>query len=128
MDRDDGRSGERDVQADGQANGPAEPRAAGDTAGRTARGMSGLAYAGLGFQFAVSLVVFYYLGQWLDRRLGTAPVFLLGCVLAGSGAAFYAMYRQLMNAQRRDAVARAARRSAGQAPDGSAPKVQGRQP
>lgn len=119
MDRDDRRSGERDAQE----HAPAEPQAVGGTARRNAGGISGLAFAGLGFQFAASLVVFYYLGQWLDRRLGTAPVFLLGCVLVGSGAAFYLMYRQSMNAQRRDAAARAARQGAGRAPDGRAPNT-----
>lgn len=71
-----------------------------------ADGSSGLALAGLGFQFAVSLVVFYYLGQWLDRRFGTAPVFLLVSMLAGAGASFYVMYTQLMRAQRRADEAR----------------------
>ena len=73
--------------------------------------------AGAGIQFAVSIVVFLYLGQWLDRRLGTAPVFLLGCVFVGAAASFYSMYRQLMAAQRRDAERRAAeRRAAGGTP------------
>ena len=74
-------------------------------------GKAALAAVGLGVQFAASLVAFYYLGQWLDRRLGTAPVFLLGCVLLGSGTAFYVMYRQLMGAQRRETAARAAARA-----------------
>jgi F0F1-type ATP synthase assembly protein I len=106
MDRDDRRSGERDQQVGASA----ERRAAGPTTGGDAGGMGGLAFAGLGLQFAASLVVFAYLGQWLDRRLGTAPVFLLVSVLVGSGAAFYAMYRQLMRAQRREDAARAAAR------------------
>lgn len=83
---------------------PAPAPAAPDAGPRTAAqadGLGGLALAGLGFQFAVSLVVFYYLGTWLDRRFGTAPVFLLVCMLAGAGASFYAMYTQLMRAQRR---------------------------
>ena len=71
-------------------------------------GLGGLAVAGLGFQFAVSLVVFYFLGQWLDRRLGTAPVFLLGCVFVGGGASFYAMYTRLMRAQNQADAARRA--------------------
>ncbi len=62
--------------------------------------------AGAGLQFAVSIVVFLFLGQWLDRRLGTAPVFLFGCVFVGAGGSFYSMYRQLMAAQRRDAERR----------------------
>ncbi len=109
MNRDDRRSGERDESAGAPAEAAPAARL-GEPSSAAARpaGTSGLVYAGLGFQFAVSLVVFYYLGQWLDQRLGTAPVFLLVCVLVGSGAAFYAMYRQLMGAQRRDAAARAA--------------------
>ncbi len=107
MDRDDRRSGERDERVSAPAGPP------------VAKGMSGVAYAGLGFQFAAALVVFFYLGQWLDQRFGTAPVLLLTCVLVGSGTAFYAMYRQLMTAQRRDQAARAATRvpRAGDSPE-----------
>ena len=68
-------------------------------------------------------MVFFYLGQWLDRRLGTAPVFLLACVLVGSGAAFYAMYRQLLSAQRREAAARAAARAVDDAPGSRPPEA-----
>jgi hypothetical protein len=128
MDPNDRRSGERDEllnEEPGRA--PGGHRTAGGTTGGTAGqgaggadvgGMSGLAFAGLGFQFAASLVAFYYLGQWLDRRLGTAPVFLFGCVLAGSGASFFLMYRQMMNAQRREDAARVERRRAGTPPKG----------
>ena len=59
---------------------------------------------------AVSLILFVLLGQWLDRRLGTAPVFLLVCVFVGAGGAFYSMYRALMAAQRREDEARALER------------------
>ncbi|MGZ8376770.1 MAG: AtpZ/AtpI family protein [Gemmatirosa sp.] len=94
-----------------EAQGPNDPERAGRRQEATADerrrkaaqadGSSGLALAGLGFQFAVSLVVFYYLGQWLDRRFGTAPVFLLVSMVLGAGASFYFMYSQLMRAQRR---------------------------
>lgn len=57
------------------------------------------AYAGLGLQFAVSILVFLFVGQWLDRKLGTAPVFLLVGVFVGAGGAFYSMYRKLMAIQ-----------------------------
>ena len=69
------------------------------------------AAAGAGIQFAASILVFLFLGQWLDRRLGTAPVFLLGCVFVGAGASFYSMYRTLTAAQRRDDARRAAERA-----------------
>jgi hypothetical protein len=87
---------------------PAE-RASGYTSrGSGGDGLGGIAVAGLGLQFAVSLVGFYFLGQWLDRRLGTAPVFLLGCVFVGGGASFYAMYTRLMRAQNQADAARRA--------------------
>jgi F0F1-type ATP synthase assembly protein I len=72
----------------------------------------GLVAAGAGLQFAVSLLVFVFLGQWLDRRLGTAPVFLLGCVFVGAGGSFYAMYRTMTAAQRREDEERARRKAA----------------
>jgi hypothetical protein len=74
--------------------------------------------AGAGLQFAVSLLLFVLLGQWLDRRLGTAPVFLFGFVFVGGAASFYSMYRQLMAAQRREAAWNAARAAAGRPTDG----------
>lgn len=53
-------------------------------------------YAGIGLQFAASVVLFLYLGQWLDRRFGTGPWGVLVGVLVGASAAFYSMYRKLM--------------------------------
>lgn len=55
--------------------------------------------AGVGIQFAVAVIVFLFAGQWLDRRLGTSPLFLMLGVFVGAGAAFYSMYRKLMAAQ-----------------------------
>ena len=63
-------------------------------------------FAGVGLQFAVSILVFLYLGQWLDRKLGTAPWLLIGGVFLGAGASFYSMYRKLMAAQAREEAAR----------------------
>lgn len=70
------------------------------------------AYAGFGMQFVVALLLFLYLGQWADRRLGTSPVFLLVGVFVGAGGSFYAMYRKLMAAQERDDEARRAAKQA----------------
>lgn len=58
-------------------------------------------YAGLGLQFAISIVLFLYVGVWLDGRLGTQPLFLTLGVFTGAGAAFYSMYRSLMADQRK---------------------------
>jgi F0F1-type ATP synthase assembly protein I len=66
------------------------------------KGVSGAAFASMGLQFAVSLIVFVFLGQWADRRFDTSPLFLILGVFVGGGASFYAIYRQLMAAQRRE--------------------------
>jgi F0F1-type ATP synthase assembly protein I len=79
--------------------GPTGPRDSGK--GSTSIGE----YAGLGVQFAASILLFLYVGQWLDRKLGTAPWMLLVGVFVGAGASFYGMYRRLMAAQARDEAA-----------------------
>jgi ATP synthase protein I len=53
-------------------------------------------YAGIGLQFAVSIVLFLYAGQWVDRKLGSEPWGMIVGVFTGAGAAFYSMYRKLM--------------------------------
>ncbi|MFN2637614.1 MAG: AtpZ/AtpI family protein [Gemmatimonadaceae bacterium] len=65
-------------------------------------GLSGADFAGVGLQFAAAIVVFLFVGQWLDRRAGTNGLFTLIGVFAGGGAAFYNMYRKITAAQRRD--------------------------
>lgn len=65
--------------------------------------------AGIGLQFALSILLFLWLGQWIDRKLGTAPLFLLVFVFAGAAASFYSIYRRLMELQRRDDEERARR-------------------
>ena len=73
------------------------------------------AYAGFGLQFVVALLLFLYLGQWVDRRLGTSPVFLVIGIFVGAGGSFYAMYRKLMAAQAREDEAKRAAKQAAQA-------------
>lgn len=73
------------------------------------------AYAGFGMQFVVSLLLFLYIGQWVDRRLGTSPVFLLIGIFVGAGGSFYAMYRKLMAAQAREEEAQRAAKESAQA-------------
>ena len=78
--------------------------------GQPEEGFSVSEFAGVGIQFAVSILLFLYVGQWLDRKLGTAPWLLIIGVFLGAGASFYSMYRKLMAAQARDEAARKARR------------------
>ena len=56
---------------------------------------SGGNIAGAGLQFAVAIILFVFLGQWLDKKFGTSPVFLFVCVFVGAGASLYSMYRKL---------------------------------
>jgi F0F1-type ATP synthase assembly protein I len=56
--------------------------------------------AGLGLQFAATLVVFSFAGIWLDKKLGTSPWLLIVMVFLGAAGAFYSMYRKLMKGQR----------------------------
>jgi F0F1-type ATP synthase assembly protein I len=50
------------------------------------KGLSGSQFAGIGVQFAVSIVVFAFMGIWLDKWLGTSSLFVLVMVLGGAGA------------------------------------------
>ena len=59
-------------------------------------------FAGAGLQFAVSIVLFVFIGQWIDKKLGSSPLFLLAGVFLGGGAAFYSMYRKLSAVQKAD--------------------------
>ena len=80
---------------------PEDPRSSLGTVGR---------FAGLGFQLVASILLFLFGGQWVDRRLGTDPIFLLLGVFIGAAAAIYSMYRSLMAEQRREAAQDAEKR------------------
>lgn len=89
-------------------DGPDEPRPAGEN-GRRGRSesVSVAAFAGLGLQFVVAILLFLYLGHWVDQRIGTSPLFLITGVFVGAGAAFYSIYRRLTAEQRREEAERA---------------------
>lgn len=58
------------------------------------KGMSGSEFAGIGVQFAVTIVVFAFAGVWLDQWLGTSPLFVLIMVFGGAGLGFWSMVRK----------------------------------
>ena len=70
-------------------------------------------YAGVGLQFAIAIVLFLFLGRWLDARMGTKGIFTIAGVFVGAGAGFYSMYRKLMAAQAREEAERKARAGGG---------------
>ncbi|HET7275915.1 MAG TPA: AtpZ/AtpI family protein [Longimicrobiaceae bacterium] len=62
---------------------------------------SAAAFAGVGLQFAGSILLFLFAGRWLDERLGTEPWLLILGVFVGAAAGFYVLYRQLMRGNKR---------------------------
>jgi len=77
-------------------------------------------YAGVGLQFAITLLVGLGIGNWADKRFGTSFFVPIG-VFLGAGAAFYSMYRQLMANLERDESAKRARARAAVEPSPSTP-------
>jgi len=64
-------------------------------------------YLGYGLTWALSTLLFLWLGGRADEWLGTAPWLTLIGAFLGAGAGFYYMYRHLvLDAQRRDAERR----------------------
>lgn len=83
------------------ADEPRGPRPQGPRPGRPLTGApSAAAFAGHGIQLAISILICLYAGQWLDRKLGTDPLFLIVGVFVGAGAGIYSMIRALTAAQR----------------------------
>lgn len=61
--------------------------------------MSGSEFAGVGLQFAITVLLFAFLGVWLDRRLGWSPWLTLVMVFAGAVLGFWSMYRRMAGAR-----------------------------
>ena len=62
---------------------------------------SAASFAGLGIQLVISILLFLYLGQWLDKKFGTDPMLLVVGVFAGAALGIYNMYHVLTAAHRK---------------------------
>jgi F0F1-type ATP synthase assembly protein I len=51
---------------------------------------------GLGLTWALSVLLFLGVGAWLDSRLGTRPILLIGGAFVGAGAGFYYLYYHIV--------------------------------
>lgn len=60
-----------------------------------ARGPGPGRYYGLGIQLVVSILVFVWIGQWADRKLGTGGLLTVLGVFIGFGATMYSLVRSL---------------------------------
>jgi ATP synthase protein I len=64
---------------------------------RESAALRGLApYLTLGIQLALSIVVFFFLGKWLDGRFNTSPWLMLGGLLLGGGGGMYKFITSVM--------------------------------
>lgn len=77
------------------------PTGTGKTPGPTEE-LSASVYAGLGLQFVVGIILFLYLGKWIDAKLGTSPAFLIGGVFLGAAGSFFVVYRKIAADQKKD--------------------------
>ena len=55
-----------------------------------------LRFAGVGVQYALTILVMTLLGIWLDERAGTAPLFLLVLLLLGFIGATWGLIQQVL--------------------------------
>jgi F0F1-type ATP synthase assembly protein I len=64
--------------------------------------VSAASVAGFGIQLVISILLFLYVGQWLDKKLGTDPLLLVVGVFVGAAVGIYNMYHMLTAAQRKE--------------------------
>ncbi|MAN23230.1 MAG: hypothetical protein CME10_03080 [Gemmatimonadetes bacterium] len=59
-------------------------------------------FMGLGFYFAVAVLLFSAIGWWIDQFADTLPLFTLVGLFGGAGGSFYRMYVVLMAMNRKE--------------------------
>ncbi len=55
-------------------------------------------YMGFGLTWAMSTLLFLFVGYWLDGRLGTTPWLLITGAFVGGAAGFYSLYHHIVAA------------------------------
>ena len=59
--------------------------------------VSSLQFIGIGWYIATAIVLGTLGGWWLDRQVGSAPLFLLLGLALGLTVGFYGVYRMMMS-------------------------------
>jgi len=54
-------------------------------------------YSDVGLRFAVAIIVFLFLGYWIDSKTGLEPIFTFIGVFFGASVGFYSLYRSLVS-------------------------------
>ena len=58
-------------------------------------------YVTLGLQLAAAVLVFYYLGSWLDERYNTGPTFTVVGIMMGAVGGLIKFFRVVMTLNKR---------------------------
>ena len=56
----------------------------------------------LGMQLALAVVVFFFIGRWLDNTLQTTPWLTVAMVLAGAAGGFISFFRSVSAIEKRE--------------------------
>ncbi len=59
-------------------------------------------YSGLGLEFGITVLMFVFLGLYLDKKFNTMPLFILVMSLVGFSSAVYLMYKTFERMKRDD--------------------------
>ena len=54
-------------------------------------------YLTLGLQLAIAVVLFFFVGRWLDGEFGTAPWLMIAGLLLGTVAGFIQFFRSAIS-------------------------------
>jgi len=65
----------------------------------------------LGMQLALAVVVFFFLGRWLDEALHTAPWLTVVMVLAGATGGFISFFKSVSAIEKKERQEMEARKS-----------------
>jgi ATP synthase protein I len=61
-----------------------------------------LQYSGLGVQLAATIIIFFFIGYWLDGVFDTKPILMLVFTFIGFGGAFYNFFLTVQELSRKD--------------------------
>ena len=70
----------------------------------------GYKYVAMGLRFAGGITVFLFAGLFLDRKLGTTPLFILVGTGLGAVLAFLSVYRELTAEEKKSGAGKGDRR------------------
>ncbi|MCA9406985.1 MAG: AtpZ/AtpI family protein [Candidatus Omnitrophica bacterium] len=59
-------------------------------------------YSGLGIQLAATIVIFFFIGYWLDGVFDTKPILMLIFTFLGFGGAFYNFFLTIQELSKKE--------------------------